>query len=186
MNPRQARRRRCRSGRRSSSARPGTPGRARSVARRDPCRRRRPGQVRRDQARPRRRPPGRRRIGRRRTAPPGSSTSSPAPARRAPATAATVASTSRVRVPPSSAISAARWMVGPSMTGSLYGQAHLDHVNAGIDHGVHRRDPPVDGREAGRKVADQRRRGLPSGRVAAPRPRDRRAAPQALAISRPK
>src|SRR2546421_11214743 len=41
----------------------------------------------------------------------------------APAAASIARSTSRVRTPPASAISLARWMTGPSMTGSEYGNS---------------------------------------------------------------
>ena len=74
-----------------------------------------------------------------------------------------IRSASAVRTPPASAMSLARWMTGPSITGSEYGQLHLDDVDAGLDHGGHRGDAALDGREAGRHAAHQHGPALGAG-----------------------
>ena len=69
----------------------------------------------------------------------------------ASATASTVRSTSRMPTPARTATSLARWITGPSMTGSEYGRPTSIEVDTRLDQRPASRDRCLDvGKPAGR------------------------------------
>ena len=102
---------------------------------------------------------------RRRTARSGSSTSSRPPAPRPRPRPPRCRSTSAGRTPPASAISLARWITGPSMTGSEYGKPTSMRSTPALGQRPDGGDAALDGRETGRQVADQGRPALGPGLV---------------------